>query len=122
MRAVRCSVLLLGLAGCGYHPTAQTDTSTKSYSADLTACEETSHHDVNKRNAKRALDWFSSPVRRWSQIGDATQACMAGKGYGGLRWCTADELKGATRNGNLIVTASGVQCSDPPAAERRKPI
>jgi hypothetical protein len=106
---------LLILAACGYHPPPQTNTASPAYVADRDACEDKSSTDVNKTNAKTGLAWFSSPVRRWSQIADAAQSCMAGKGYGRVRWCTADELRSGNRQGSMIVTSSGVQCSDPPA-------
>ncbi len=105
---------LLALAACGYHPPPQTDTASPAYIADRDACEDKSAGEVNKINAKTGLAWFSSPVRRWSQIADTTQTCMAGKGYGRVRWCTPDELRSGNRQGNMIVTSSGVQCSDPP--------
>lgn len=104
---------LLTLAACGYHPPPQTNTASPAYVADRDACEDNAASTVNKANAKTGLAWFSSPVRRWSQIADATQACMGEKGYGRVRWCTADELHSGSRQGNMIVTASGVQCSDP---------
>ena len=112
--------LLLGLVGCGYTPPAQTDVAAPAYRTDLTACEDTASKDVNTHNAKTGLAWFASPVRRWGQISDATQACMVGKGYGRVRWCSADELRSGTRSGNVVVTSSGVQCSDPPNPERRR--
>ena len=105
---------LLTLAACGYQPPPQTNTENPAYIADRDKCEDTSAGDVNKTNAKTGLAWFRSPFRRWSQIADATQSCMAGKGYGRLRWCTADELRSGNRQGNVIVTSTGVQCSDPP--------
>jgi hypothetical protein len=111
---------LLPLAACGYHPPPQADVTAKSYQTDLAACQDTAHTNVNKQNSKRALDWFSSPVRRWGQIREAEQSCMVGKGYGDLRWCTADELKGGKRSGSVIVTSAGVQCTDPPAPEHLK--
>lgn len=114
MRAARSAVLLLALASCGYDPPPQTDVNSASYRTDRDACETAAATSVDKENAKRALVWLASPVRRWGQISDATQACMAGKGHGRLRWCTDDELKGGTRRGNVVVTASGVQCTDPP--------
>ncbi len=118
MMRVAVLIALAGLAGCGYRPVAQTNTAAPAYHTDLSACEDASATDVNKRNAKTGLAWFASPVRRWGQIGDATEACMTGKGYGRLRWCTADELRSGARAGNVVVTASGVQCSDPPQAGR----
>ena len=88
---------------------------------DLDACQDQAATKVNETNAKTGLAWFASPVRRWSQIGGATRACMAAKGYGEVRWCTADELRRGSRQGDVIVTASGVQCVDPPSADRRRP-
>ncbi len=108
------AVLLLGVAACAYHPPPQTDTASPAFIADSDTCEDTAAETVNKTNAKTGLAWFASPVRRWGQIADATQSCMAGKGYGRLRWCTADELRGGNRRGNVIVTSEGVQCADPP--------
>ena len=105
---------LLTLAACGYQPPPQTNTANPAYVADRDTCEDQSHDQVNKTNAKTGLAWFSSPVRRWSQIADATQSCMAGKGYGQVRWCTPEELRSGNRQGSMIVTSSGVQCSDPP--------
>lgn len=106
---------LLALAACGYHPPPGTNTGNPAFVADRDACEDQSESAVDKTNAKTGLAWFSSPVRRWGQISDATQSCMAGKGYGRLRWCTADELRSGNRQGNLVVTSTGVQCSDPPS-------
>lgn len=107
---------LLTLTACGYTPPPRVDTASPAYIADRDACESASAAAVNQRNAKTGLAWFSSPVRRWSQISDATQSCMAGHGYGRLRWCTADELRDGNRQGDVVVTSSGVQCSDPPTA------
>lgn len=114
MTRVPAAAALLLLAGCGYNPPARTNTSAPAYEAALDACHGAAVTSVRRQNAKRALDWFSSPVRRWGQIGDAESACMADKGYGRLRWCTADELANARRTGNVVVTASGVQCAEPP--------
>ena len=47
----------------------------------LDACQDTAASEVNKRNAKKFFAWISSPIRRWGQISDAVEACMAGKGY-----------------------------------------
>ncbi len=114
MRAFLGASCLLALAACGYDPPPHTDTASPAYVADRDACEDKSASDVNRVNAKTGLAWFSSPVRRWGQIADTTQACMAGKGYGRVRWCTAEELRSGSRQGTMIVTSSGVQCSDPP--------
>ena len=114
-------VVLIGLAACGYHPPPQTDVDAKAYRTDLAACEDTATTGVDKQNAKRALTWFASSVRRWGQVADATEMCMAGKGYGGLRWCTADELKSGTRSSGAVVTSSGVQCIDKPTSAHQKP-
>jgi hypothetical protein len=121
MRPVLPALLVLGLAACGYEPPAQTDRSAPAYQADLNACQDTAATDVNKRNAKTGLAWFSSPLRRWGQIEDGVQACMAGKGYGRLRWCSEDELRNGARSGNVVVTAAGIRCTEPPAPERRTP-
>lgn len=122
MSAIRWCAILIGLSACGYQAPAQTNLAAQGYQTDLAACRDAAHSSVNKQNAKRALDWFSSPVRRWGQIGDATQSCMADKGYGRVRWCTEAELRDGRRSGGMVVTSSGVQCSDPPSPERRKPI
>ncbi len=105
-------LLLAGLVACGYRPVAQTETTAPTYQVDLSSCRKTAETDIDKRNAKTGLAWFASPVRRWGQIGDATGACMDGKGYGRVRWCTADELR--TGGGHQVVTSNGVQCSDKP--------
>ena len=106
------------LAGCGYEPPASVDQSKPSYHADLDACEDSAAADVSKQNAKTFRSWLLSPVRRWGQVDAATESCMAGKGYGRVRWCTQEELRGARRTGSVVVTASGVQCTEPPAPER----
>lgn len=113
--------LLLVCTACGYNPPPRVDTANPAYLADRDACETSAAAEVNLRNAKTGLAWFSSPVRRWSQISDSTQSCMADHGYGRLRWCTADELRSGDRQGNVIVTSSGVQCSDPPSAPTTRP-
>lgn len=92
----------------------QVDATSGAYRADLAACRQSSEQAVNQDNARRALRWVASSVTRWGQIGDATGSCMAGKGYGRLRWCTDEELAQARRTGTAVVTASGVQCSEPP--------
>ena len=107
---------LLTLTACGYQAPPRVDTTSPVYTADRDTCEDTSATAVNRQNAKTGLAWFSSPFRRWGQISDATQSCMANHGYGRLRWCTAEELRSGDRQGNVIVTSSGVQCSDPPTA------
>lgn len=107
---------LLTLTACSYQPPPRVDTASPVYVADRDTCEDSSATAVNRQNAKTGLAWLSSPFRRWGQISDATQSCMAGHGYGRLRWCTADELRSGDRQGNVIVTSSGVQCSDPPSA------
>lgn len=121
MRPLAAIALLASLAACGYTPPPQANTSAPSYRADLDKCEDEATAAVRKQNAKRFLSWLSSPVRRWSQIGDEVQVCMAGKGYGRTRWCTPAELRDASRAGNLVVTATGIQCAEPPVPERRRP-
>jgi len=120
MRTLVPTLLLLVLAACGYEPLAQTDVSTPTYTADLDACQDSAAKEVNARNAKTGLAWFSSPVRRWGQIEDGVQACMAGKGYGRLRWCSEDELRTGAKSGTVVVTAAGIRCSEPPAPQRRR--
>jgi len=109
---MRLALVLAGLAlaGCGYAAPSEVDRSAPAYRADLGKCEDTAASDVNKQNAKTGLAWFASPVRRWGQIGDAVQSCMADKGYGRLRWCTPEEL----RSGNGVATAAGLKCEEPP--------
>ena len=110
--------LLLGLAACGYRPPPATDTANPGYVAARDACQSSATTAVDRSNAKTGLAWMSSPVTRWGEIGDATSSCMDGKGFGRLRWCTPAELRSGTRPNaamsGMVVTASGVQCSDPP--------
>ena len=101
------------LAACGYAPPPRTDTAAPRYQADLDACETAVPAAVNRTNAKTGLAWFSSPVRRWFQIDDGVSDCMAGKGWGRVRACTAEELRRGDRNASTVVTASGVRCADP---------
>ena len=120
MRVLAPALLLLALVACGYDPPAQTDTSKPAYTTDLEACQDSAATEVGQRNVKKALAWFSAPVRRWGQIDDAVQACMAGKGYGRLRTCSDEEIRTGAKSGNMVVTASGIRCSEPPAPERRR--
>lgn len=101
------------LVGCGYTPPGRTDTESPRYKADLAACEGSVPGAVNRRNAKTGLAWITSPVIRWSQIGDEMNACMDGKGWGRVRACTAEELRQGDRTGSLVVSARGIQCADP---------
>lgn len=117
MPALFASVLLL--PGCGYTPPPRTNTGAPQYEADLDACGTGASAAVNARNAKTGLSWFASPVTRWSQIDDRVSACMADKGYGRTRTCTAEELR--TGGGNRTVTAAGVRCSDPPIPPEARP-
>src|SRR4051794_29429024 len=119
MRSFGPALLLLAFAACSYKP-APRDVGKPAYTADLKACQDSAASDVNKRNAKTALAWFSAPVRRWGQISEGVQACMAGKGYGGLRGSSDGELPSGSTSGGLVVTSAGVRCSDPPAPERRR--
>lgn len=109
--------MLLGsallVAACGYTPPGETDTQSARYRADREACGSSVPSAVNRRNAKTGLAWFASPVTRWSQIGDGLNECMAGKGWGRVRTCTAEELRQGNRTSSLMVTPSGVQCADP---------
>jgi hypothetical protein len=120
MRLLLPAVVLVVLGACGYRPPAQTDTSKPAYEADLDACGDSAASAVNRRSAKTGMAWFSSPVRRWGQIQDEVQTCMAGKGYGRVRWCTEEEMRTGSRSGTVVVTSAGVQCSEPPAPERRR--
>ena len=115
------ATLLLALAACGYHPPPNTDTGSPAYVAARDSCRSAAVTTVNTTDAKTGLAWMSSPVLRWGQIGDATGACMDGKGFGRLRWCTPEELRSGTRQSDMIVTASGVQCSDPPTDPSTRP-
>ena len=85
MGGMKCMVILLGVlavAGCSsYEPRVGTDRAAPKYQADLAACQDSSVAAVNKRNAKRGLDWFSSPVRRPFQIREAIRSCVKAKGY-----------------------------------------
>lgn len=101
-------MLVLALAGCGYQPPPQTDVAAPAYRRDLAACRKSAATAVDTQNAKRAVTWFASPVRRWGQIDRATSTCMQGKGYGRLRWCAPGE------HGRVVVTLAGIQCADPP--------
>ncbi len=103
----------LVLAGCGYTPPGGTDTQAPRFKADADACGASAPGAVNARNAKTGLAWFASPVTRWWQIGTAENDCMAGKGWGRVRACTAEELRQGGRTEGLVVTARGVQCADP---------
>ena len=114
-------LVLVGLAACGYQAPPRTDTASPAFAAARDACEDSAAKQVNQRNAKTGLAWMASPVRRWSQIGDATAACMDGKGFGRVRWCTPEELRNGNRQNGLIVTASGIQCSDPPGLPSERP-
>ncbi len=115
-RSIQRTAVLAALlvpASCGYTPPPRTDTSSPTYQTAVDACDDAVSSAVNKRNAKTGLAWLASPVRRWSQIGDGVSACMAQKGYGRTRACTPAELRQGNRSPNLVVTASGIQCSDP---------
>ncbi len=106
------------LAGCGYTPPPQTEISGPAYGRDLDACRAAAKTAVNQHDVKTGLAWIAAPVTRWGRIGDATGACMAEKGYGRVRSCTAEELRSNARAGSMVVTAAGILCSDPP----RRPI
>ena len=83
MRRIVILFSLLAVAGCtGYEPRVETDRTAPKYQADLASCQESSADAVDKRNAKRGLDWFSSPVRRPFQIREAIRSCIKAKGYG----------------------------------------
>ena len=120
MRAVLPILATLLLTqGCGYAPPPRADTAAPQYEADLDKCRDDTATAVNKRNAKTGLAWFASPVTRWGQIGDGVSACMAARGYGRSRACTAEELR--TAGGNRVVTTAGVRCSDPATPPEARP-
>lgn len=120
---IRAAILtgVLLAAGCGYEPPAQANRTSSAYKTDLAACDDTVPHQVNQQNAKTGLRWFASPVRRWSQISDGVQSCMAGKGYGRTRSCTDEEIRQGGRDGSLVATAAGLRCTDAPDARHRGP-
>ena len=82
MRRMVILLALLAAAGCSsYEPRVGTDRTAPKYQSDLAACQANSADTVDKRNAKRGLDWFSSPVRRPFQIREAIRSCVKSKGY-----------------------------------------
>jgi hypothetical protein len=110
---MRCAILLLAatLAACGYAPPAHTDTDSPQYQADLDACDSSVPDAVDRNNAKKGLTWLAGALTRWPRIDAAMDKCMADKGWGHVRACTADELR--THTGNKTVTRDGIRCSDP---------
>lgn len=120
MRLFAAVLIVVALAACGYDPPPQVDARAPAYAANLEACRDSASTEVNTRNAKTGLAWFASPVRRWGQIRDTVQTCMAGKGYGSLRTCTEDELRAGSKSSTLVVTAEGIKCTEPPTPERRR--
>ena len=73
---------LLALAACAsYDPPVRTDRATPAYQADLTACRESVATAVDQQNAKTALAWIASPVRRPGQVRAGLRACLADRGY-----------------------------------------
>ena len=111
MRAPLLIVLLL--AGC-YAPPPQTDTGNPQYQADLDTCSSSVATGVDKRNAKTGLAWFAGGVTRWSAIDTGVNACMDQHGWGHTRPCTPDELRNGNKTPGLVVTATGIRCSDSP--------
>lgn len=111
-------LLPLLLTACGYTPPSPAARAMPAYQADLSACQDSAPSAVNKQNAKTGLAWLASPIRRWGQIEDGISMCMADKGYGRVRWCTADELRGGTRTTDRVVTSAGIQCVDPAGPRR----
>lgn len=74
--------LLLGLlAGCGAYEPPVLDRSRATYQTDLDECQVNEPVTVDDYNAKRALRWFVSPIRRPFQVRDAIARCMTNKGY-----------------------------------------
>jgi hypothetical protein len=117
MTVMRCSIPLLAaalaapLAACGYTPPAHTDTEAPQYQADLDTCQSSVPDAVDRNNAKKGLTWIAGGATRWFQIDTAMDNCMADKGWGHTRACTAEELRSHT--GNQTVTRDGIRCSDP---------
>ena len=74
-------ILSTVLAGCGGYAPRVTSTASPTYQTDLVSCQDTSAAEVNRRNAKTGLAWFSSPFRRTFQIHAAIRGCMEAKGY-----------------------------------------
>ena len=120
MRRLAPALVLLACSACGYQPPAQTDVSKPAYRTDLDACHDAAVTEVGAHNAKTGLAWMAGPVRRWGQIAEAEQACMAAKGYGRIRTCTDEEIRNGAKSGNVVVTAAGIRCAEPPTPERRR--
>ena len=100
------------LAACAGTPPAA-EAGSAAYRTDHDACDAAVPGAVNKRNAKTGLAWFASPITRWGDIAEGMNACMAGKGWGRTRTCTPAELAAGSRTPGLLVTATGIRCSDP---------
>ena len=101
---------LTALTACGTRP-APADARAAAYEADSKTCNGSVPDAVDTRNAKTGLSWFASPIRRWGQIDDGVSACMAEKGWGRTRECTAEERRTGART--VTVTAAGIRCTDP---------
>jgi hypothetical protein len=82
MRPLPAVFVVICAGACSYTPPPGTDTAKPAYKTDLEACQSSAATAVNQRNAKTGPAWLLSPVRRWGQIRDEVQTCMAGKGYG----------------------------------------
>ena len=106
------------LSGCGGSPPVP-PAEVPQYEAERDACRTNAADAVDGRAAKTGLAWFASSVTRWSRIDDRTDACMARRGWGRVRSCTADELR--TGGGNRTVTAAGIRCSDPSMPPEARP-
>ena len=112
LRAILVLSAVTGLAACGTTP-PPANPREAAYRGDAAACDSSVTEAVDKRNAKTGLAWFTSPVRRWGQLDDGQSACMAAKGWGRTRACTAEELRAGNRARNLSVTSNGIRCTDP---------
>ena len=74
--------LLLTLGACGgYDPPVRVELISPSYQADLAACRAGVTAAVDRENAKTALAWVASPVRRPGQLRAGLRACLTEKGY-----------------------------------------
>ena len=73
---------LLALGACAaYDPPVRANRATPAYQADLAACRADATTAVDRENAKTALAWVASPVRRPGQVRAGLRACLADRGY-----------------------------------------
>lgn len=84
-RSILLLLATLGLAACArpnQPPNPPPGPRADAYRNDYAACDTSVPNAVDKRNAKTGLAWIASPIRRWGQIADGIDACMAAKGWG----------------------------------------